>query len=518
MGSGQKSTKNNNKMPKKINLIVLTLISFFFVQSHLLVAQSIAHYFRKSDKLGFGEKNEKLNDAYVHSAIIDEDNNEWFATEKGVHILSRHLNWGGYCLPLVSTYLVVEAPDDKVWFITHRNEIIIWGKKEDKNTYHPLIEKNTQDFNLRFLKDIEVSNLAFPKDSKTFWIASKGDGLWKRVGQDFTKVRIQKKDSPEYISDILLFDGKLWLATPEGLYYTEDRLTDSKSHEFIPVSDFTGANKMIVYQNQLWILGFGTDSKGTLKSTRNGKDWITYPTPEFFEYQVPNLMVFDSKSNLWVASDRVAKFEVFGDKSWTEYKEMNGFVGKNALSLAIEKRKEFDDIWLGTDAGGLYVLRYFGEDNKEDNPKPEISNALKTEKEVPILIETKKQDLSTLLKTETVEDIKGKQIQLKIQFEITKSTILPQYEDELNEIVRYMKKNTELLVLMQGHTAPIGDAQKNQKLSEERANEVKKYLVKQGINDERIKTYGYGDTQPFTTNTNQMSDNRRVEVMFYSVD
>lgn len=497
-------------MPKKINLIVLSLISFLFIQSHLLFAQ----YFSNSDLFS---ADPKLNTTFVHSTIIDEDNSMWSATEDGIYMLSRHLNWSGYCNPRIATYLVVEAPNDKIWFITHRNDIITWGKKEGKSTYRPALEKNIQDFNLRFLKDVKVSNLAFPKDSKTFWVASKGDGLWKRVGQDFTKVEIKKKNSPEDINDIILFEDKLWVATTEGFFYTEDILTTNKKHNFIQVSSFSKVSRMIIYQNQLWVLGLDTNDKGTLKSTKNGKDWTTYPTPKFFEYQVPNLMTFDSENKLWVASDRVAKFDVFGDKSWIEYGESHGFVGRNALSLAVDRRCNYDLIWLGTDAGGIYMLRNNTECQR-DNKTETVIASKQVEEQKTEKVEVKKiESLSTLLKRERAEDIKGKQIQLKIQFNITKSDILPEYQDELNEIVDYMKKNTELLVLIQGHTAPIGDAQKNQELSEKRANEVKNYLSKQGISIDRIKTYGYGDTQPLTRDAKMMSENMRVEVMFYSI-
>ncbi len=508
-------------MPKKINLIVLTLISFLFIQSHLLVAQSVQRewFMWPNDYI--------LENTLVHSMFADESNSLWAATDEGIYIRNHFAgnNVVQTCVPPIPTYLVADAPNGQVLFVTHRNEVIILDKQKVINAYRYIYLKGkiVEDFNFRFLKNLKVSNLAFPKDLENFWIASRGDGLWKKAGQEFTKVEIQKKDSPEDISDILLFDDNLWVAATEGLYYTEDISTTNKSHKFIQVSSFSKANKMVVYQNQLWILGLDEDSESTLKSTKDGKNWTTYPIPKFFEYQqVPSLMAFDGKGNLWVASDRIAKFEVFGDKSWTEYKEQDRVHGKKILSLTIMKNhistsvtEPGQYIWVGTDIGNLSAF-VFKKVNEQESPKTETA-VVSTEK-----VEAEKikevEDLSTLLKTETIEDIKGKQFQLKVQFKTAKSTILPQYEDELNEIVSYMKKNTELLVSIQGHTAPIGDAQKNQKLSEERANEVKKYLLEQGISGERIKTYGYGDTQPLTTNTNQMSQNMRVEIMFYSVD
>jgi outer membrane protein OmpA-like peptidoglycan-associated protein len=77
-----------------------------------------------------------------------------------------------------------------------------------------------------------------------------------------------------------------------------------------------------------------------------------------------------------------------------------------------------------------------------------------------------------------------------------------------------MNKNTEIRILIEGHTAPIGNAQKNQELSHQRATEVKKYLIQKGISQNRIQTIGYGGTRPISTSREQMKENRRVEVIF----
>ena len=68
--------------------------------------------------------------------------------------------------------------------------------------------------------------------------------------------------------------------------------------------------------------------------------------------------------------------------------------------------------------------------------------------------------------------------------------------------------------MIQGHTAPIGNAQKNQELSEQRAVEVRNYLIRKGISQNRIRTVGYGGTRPITMSREQMKENRRVEVIF----
>ncbi len=65
------------------------------------------------------------------------------------------------------------------------------------------------------------------------------------------------------------------------------------------------------------------------------------------------------------------------------------------------------------------------------------------------------------------------------------------------EVVEKMKAHPEVeLVLITGHTDRIGDEKYNQKLSERRANSVKKYLMAQGIEEQRLHAVGKGESQP----------------------
>ncbi|MGZ4035465.1 MAG: OmpA family protein, partial [Bacteroidia bacterium] len=63
-------------------------------------------------------------------------------------------------------------------------------------------------------------------------------------------------------------------------------------------------------------------------------------------------------------------------------------------------------------------------------------------------------------------------------------------------------------------TDNVGNKDANQKLSEDRANSVRTYLIKKGIAAERIVAKGYGDTQPIDDNKTEAGrqKNRRTEV------
>lgn len=493
-------------MIKKIIIRVFVLFSFFVLESYSKYNTVYAQVFLPVDLIK--ESDGKLP---VHSIFVGEDNHKWIGTEKGVYqieeVTEEALVNANEFLPKTSILHIKKQSTNKIWFVTYANQVIILNTQTNK--------QETQNFD--FLKGKIVSNLIFSEaskdDNKTLWIASRGNGLWKKSvnsNAKATKVEVEKND--ETINDIVFFNGMLWAATETGLYYTKNSSLNNKKHKFKSVSDFTKGNKMIVYKNQLWVLGFDKKDKGTLKTTKDGKKWTTYLLSESFEYQVPNIMEFDSKGNLWVAADRVAKFEVFGSKKWTEFGEKQGFQSKSALSLAVDKN---DNIWVGTEGRGLFVRVNYPEKltEKEDN---QISQ--NTEKEIQTISDLEElkeeKNLSELLNTEKTETIKGKKLTLKVQFRTAKADILPEYEEELNELVTFMNKNTELRILIEGHTAPIGNVGKNQELSEQRAVEVRNYLIQKGISQNRIRTVGYGGSRPVSTNPEQMKENRRVEVIF----
>lgn len=84
----------------------------------------------------------------------------------------------------------------------------------------------------------------------------------------------------------------------------------------------------------------------------------------------------------------------------------------------------------------------------------------------------------------------------------------------LDELVTIVKKYPGLKITVEGHTDNVGSAESNQKLSQDRVNSVKKYLVSKGIEAGRITATGYGETRPIATNETPegRAQNRRVEI------
>ena len=88
------------------------------------------------------------------------------------------------------------------------------------------------------------------------------------------------------------------------------------------------------------------------------------------------------------------------------------------------------------------------------------------------------------------------------------------YSDDLDNLMIVMQKVPVLRIKIAGHTDWDGSPSYNQKLSEKRAQAVKEFLVKKGIDKSRIEVEGKGELQPLYDNENPNLKpwNRRVEL------
>jgi len=83
-------------------------------------------------------------------------------------------------------------------------------------------------------------------------------------------------------------------------------------------------------------------------------------------------------------------------------------------------------------------------------------------------------------------------------FDFDKATLRPEGKAKLDEIVAQLGKYNVEVILAVGHTDRIGSDAYNQKLSERRADAVKKYLISKGVPANRVYTEGKGEKMPVT--------------------
>lgn len=103
-----------------------------------------------------------------------------------------------------------------------------------------------------------------------------------------------------------------------------------------------------------------------------------------------------------------------------------------------------------------------------------------------------------------------------LEFDFGKATIRSTSYASLNRVADLLKSKDFSLKLA-GHTDNVGSDAANLKLSKDRAESVKSYLVSQGANASRVEATGYGESQPISSNNTASGrqNNRRVEFTLY---
>lgn len=114
----------------------------------------------------------------------------------------------------------------------------------------------------------------------------------------------------------------------------------------------------------------------------------------------------------------------------------------------------------------------------------------------------------------TTEVIKGDVLILnKVQFKFNSSDLDPTSFAQIDLLALLLKKETNMKILVKGHTSSEGNDEYNNKLSESRAKSVVNYLISKGIQKSRLSYKGFGKSQPIEDNDteNGREKNRRVE-------
>ncbi|MBK7107210.1 MAG: OmpA family protein [Ignavibacteriae bacterium] len=102
-----------------------------------------------------------------------------------------------------------------------------------------------------------------------------------------------------------------------------------------------------------------------------------------------------------------------------------------------------------------------------------------------------------------------------VQFLLGSAEINSSSENILQQVKLILNENPNLKIEIHGYTDNIGNPDFNQKLSENRAETVKNWFVKNGINFQRIATKGFGSLNPIGNNEIQggREKNRRIEII-----
>jgi outer membrane protein OmpA-like peptidoglycan-associated protein len=114
-------------------------------------------------------------------------------------------------------------------------------------------------------------------------------------------------------------------------------------------------------------------------------------------------------------------------------------------------------------------------------------------------------------------DVRDEVEGISIRFSVNRAQLTSRAHRILDRIVELISANEDVYLLIIGHTCSLGSRAANQKLSEQRAESVKAYLIERGIPADKITTEGYGETDPIADNSTEEGriKNRRAEFILY---
>ena len=116
------------------------------------------------------------------------------------------------------------------------------------------------------------------------------------------------------------------------------------------------------------------------------------------------------------------------------------------------------------------------------------------------------------------EEARGMVITLsgQVLFVTGKAELLPAARDQLDQVAAALKDQGDVKpMVVEGYTDSVGSDATNQKLSKDRAETVRAYLVSKGVPSEKITAVGKGEANPVASNDTPegRANNRRVEII-----
>lgn len=106
------------------------------------------------------------------------------------------------------------------------------------------------------------------------------------------------------------------------------------------------------------------------------------------------------------------------------------------------------------------------------------------------------------------------QLPSNVTFAVDSIAIASSFNPVLVDVAKVLNRYEKTTLLIEGHTDSTGDANYNQRLSENRALAVRNHLISNGVDQRRVTTIGYGESMPIADNNTAEGRqlNRRVEL------
>ena len=117
-------------------------------------------------------------------------------------------------------------------------------------------------------------------------------------------------------------------------------------------------------------------------------------------------------------------------------------------------------------------------------------------------------------------ELRNHALNFYVQFRTNSIKIEKQYQQYLSDLANALNTTPNMEIEVSGFADRMGNEDYNMQLSSQRANQVKEYLIEQGIEEDRITTLAHGETQPLHSDENLENNffDRRVSVFIMPVE
>ncbi len=309
---------------------------------------------------------------HIENILIDEDNQTWIATDKGllylkaenktIHQLINSTDLS-HSLAIRTNKPLLQDKEGTIWFGTFGNGVYkINPQKKTTNNYR----NNKVD--LTSLSENSI-NCIYEDSSGTIWFGTFGAGI-SAFNSSWQKFELIKHDplNPNSLSSNFVWtiledtEGKVWIGTNDcniSIYNPVNNNFETIEHIPGNPNSLPHSSVKKIFQDRKGIIWIGTDGGGLSKYNPGTKKFIHYKhnpeKPGSISNNSVRVIMEDSKSNIWVGTrdglnklDRnTGRFIVYKNEI-----DKSNSISHNFIYSAIHEDKN-GYLWIGTYGGGL---------------------------------------------------------------------------------------------------------------------------------------------------------------------